>query len=337
MQNQFALALDALHASLLLGLGDWLRSLTATDIGNLINLLTGLGTLALAFFAFRQARDNRRLIKLGERQAATAEAQAKNSADSVKVALEVQQEAIRARADQDAPRVTVDFSPAIGPLVDGHRDGMPNAGQLRLLDPQSIERSQPLGDRMLAWPRNRDTFIWYRGFAVLTNEGRTSARVRLPSEAVFVEEDDQGSPRLPLPKTVTFSAMQEAVLPPGAQARFMWGAGKPLHEWIDGHQRFQERPPGSAIWQWIVAFDPRDNGVIDTILALLEPEPVQKVVGEDGAWEARRDASHVTVHVLPIKRGYRFEGAATEDLSAMYDHHGVDKYGNRLVSGTDSD
>lgn len=306
----------------------WFASL---ETGDWVNAMTGAGTLVLAAVAVFQGTVASRQIKLGKRQAKTAEEQAETAKDQANIArdqaksaeasahaaIEVQRETLRARADQYAPRVTVEYATPTGPYFDTQRSKMPYANELRLLDGVSVARSELARGRHFIFTRDEDLFIWFRGRALIKNEGGLSAHVRLPSESRFVDngrsesEDLESGP----PMGGEPGVQCEAIVPPGGRAGFEWAAGKPLKEWVNAYENRSGNVPESSIWLWITVFDPREVGIIDTLLAHFVPEPLQPVDGLEGQWEVREHERSPHIHSFPIRRNYRHEGGSTEDLS----------------------
>lgn len=137
-------------------------------------LAASAGTVFLAGVAWYQAKQARAQIKLGQDQLGAAQ-------EASQSATEVHRESIRARVDQFAPRVSVNYEVAKGPYyssstVDHYQ---------RIYNPDPTFERSATGMKFTL-PKVGDGYLWFEGRALLVNDGPTPARVRLPSEATFI-------------------------------------------------------------------------------------------------------------------------------------------------------
>lgn len=285
-------------------------------------MLTGLATLVLAIAAIVQGRHTRQQIALGNRQAELAEKQAKSAQGSAETAVQVYRESIRTRVDQDAPRVVASFEPPYPPLIDAQRRGMPQANELRLLASESLDRADSALGHEFVFDQDRELFLWFHGRGLLVNEGAATARVRLSGEGRFT------AGRTPLAdgEIIELPAMEAsshpfAILPPGGRALFEWAGGHTVGKWADASEHSITPSPHGSIWSWIEIFDPREIGVIDTLMVHFRPEVVHRVRGREGHWRVDPSAEFGPVHPLPTRRNYKHEGAVGADVSQMHDYH----------------
>lgn len=283
------------------------------------------GTLVLAIAALCQGRRIREQLDLGDRQATTAEGQAKSAMDSANVASQVHREAMRSRVDQDAPGVVVFLERPEPPRIDAQRHGMPNGNEMRLLAPESFERSRLASGSEFVFEQDRNAFLWFYGRGLLVNEGRTSARVRLSGEGRFVEGRSPlaGDECIKIPVTEGEGLHELAILRPGGFALFEWAGGHTVGDWASARESLSARMPEGSIWFWVVVFDPREMGVIDTQMMHFIPEVVQPVPGREAHWKVANSPDFGPINQLPRRRNYRHEGASTEDVSHMRDFHGL--------------
>ncbi|MEY9260321.1 hypothetical protein ABH903_003364 [Brevibacterium epidermidis] len=271
------------------------------------------GTLVLAGVALWQSFQTKAQIKLGKDQLQAAEQAAHN-------ATEVHREAIRGRVDQFAPRVSVHYGAVEGPHFSSASLSREQRTEALVSDGQrSAEGMQ------FVLPKDGDGYIWFSGRALVVNEGNAVARVRLPSEARFIEGHSSIAGRhVELPLFLNEDILHEATLPPGEHALFEWSAGKTVSNWASAAEAPGRRRPGGSIWLWCVVFDLRADGTIDTLMAHFEPELLSAVQGSTGVWQVK-EPDRLTVNALPTQRGYRSEGAFTEDVSPMHEYHGVER------------
>ena len=278
--------------------------LIATGISTAIS---AAGTLVLAIVAVIQGRQMSAQLAVSERQAKSGET-------SAKAALDVNKESARSRVDQAAPRVVAFFEPPIGPLMDPLRSGMPYANELRLLDPESIERASAEVGGELAFPADGNSFIWYRGVGVLVNEGESSAFVRLDGESRFTSGvSPLDGQKIQLPYMAGGGIAAEAILPPGSSALFEWAGGHQAQEWADAVERPDPPHPHGAIWNTIVVFDAQRTSTIDTLEAIFSPSPLSPSPRRQGAWKIEAEDPENRVYVQPVTRGYVAEGASTDN------------------------
>lgn len=293
--------------------GCWWINISPSELAAWV---TGLGTLVLALVAAIQSRQNGKQLKISDRNVAAAEAQTSIAQESAKAAQNTLQEAIRSRADQFAPRVIAFYEQPQTPLADPFRSSMPGATDLRLLDPKSLARASEAPGQEFIFPESESTFLWFHGRALLINEGNSTARVRLPTESIFVEGRSWLDGRdVAIPALIQEGVTSSAILPPGGIAMFQWAAGHAVKEWASACNDTNRRSPFRDIWLWVTVFDSREVGVVDTMLAHFIPDPVTPVQHRLGHWKVRDVADFGMMHPLPTKRNYVFEGKMTEDLT----------------------
>lgn len=323
-------------------ISDWFSQLKPTDLAN---LATGAGTIVLAGVAAYQGYVARRQIELGDKQADAAKVQAKAAraqaliarrqadlaAASVETAIEVHRESVRARADQYAPRIVAYYDAPKLPRIGQARSHDPRVGNLRPLHPKSLRESVLASGQEFILPENEHTYLWFWGSGELTNEGQTSAHVRLSGGAEFNYEDIhlEIGVNYALPPSGD-DPIYERVIPPGGKATFRWAAGKTVGEWVEGSLAWSKPHPNASIWLWIESRDPREVGVLDTLMAHFSPNVLVGVDGRDGHWKVGNPEGFGAMNPLPIKRSYIHEGEALADLSQMYEYFGVDKNGKPL-------
>lgn len=268
--------------------------------------LSAVGTLVLAIVAVVQGRQMREQIAVSKRQATSGET-------SAQAALDVNEEAMRARIDQAAPRVIAFYERPEGPLVDPQRSQMPYANGLRLLSSDSFSRSTSNIGQEFAFPQDASTFVWFHGKGLLINEGTSSALVRLYGEAEFTEGVNplDGS-LLPIPYLVGDGITAEAILPPGGAAQFRWASGHTVKEWSDAEANPSPPRPGGAIWLTVTVFDAQHTSTIDTLEAVFQPTPITRDARREGIYRLTELDAISAVYVQPTTRGYVHKGATTD-------------------------
>ena len=128
---------------------------TLADLGT---FLAALGTLLLTGRAFAQLRRLTQQISVA-REATYSANRGADAATVAEAARDAVREASRSRADQQAPRVVALIeAPEWPPVVDMHRDHMPQREELRLLDPMSVHRSRVGDAPPFTFPRDISQF-----------------------------------------------------------------------------------------------------------------------------------------------------------------------------------
>lgn len=306
-----------------------LEFLSRVDAGDWFVLIGSIGTIVLAVTAWAQGRriasqdkkidqQNDRL----ERQLATSEKQAaiaQMQADATTTSIE---QTKQTHIDQGAPDVFVTLESPEGPQIDPERSHMPGANELRLLDPLSFSKSYCRSDWEFHLESTEKYFLWYHGRGLVTNEGRTTARVRISPEARYISGYSPVDPSkmLQVPHIEDDGPNPVAILAPGGQALFEWAAGHTLGEWARAHQDQQARDPGGSIWLWVVTFDVRELGVIDTQMVHIKPEPIHPIANKSGHWKLSPTPPS-PIALLPKRRNYRHEGWDHEDTTQMTEYH----------------
>jgi len=127
----------------------------AADLGGYATTVLAIITVFLFVIAFRQFRLLRKQAEDAAKGVAAAEAAAV-------AAKEATYEAAKSRADASAPRVVVEVGKPLGAYTDINRRAMPYANELRLLDQQSISRSQQIQPGLeFIFDRDRGLFLWF--------------------------------------------------------------------------------------------------------------------------------------------------------------------------------
>lgn len=297
--------------------GDWF--VLAGSVGTILLALTALAQGRRIASQDRkidqQANRIERQIAASEKQVAIAQKQADDNTTSIELAR-------RTHIDQGAPDVFVTLEAPQGPQVDPERSQMPGADELRLLDPASFIKSNVHSEWEFHLDSCQNYFLWFYGRGLVTNEGQTTARVRISPEAQYVSGPSpiDASRVLQLPHIEDEGTNPVAILAPGDQALFEWAAGHNLGEWAQAHQDQQSRDPGGSIWLWIVTFDTRELGVIDTQMVHIQPDPIRPITNKSGHWKFTSTPLN-PIAPLPKRRHYRHDGWYHEDISQMTDYH----------------
>lgn len=300
--------------------------------------ITGVGTLVLAtasvvqwFMLRKQKIETQAQIEISNRNAEAAEAQAEFSREQAEIAREqarltresvdsaiaLEQQSLRAAVDAQAPRVNVYFGDVENPRTDSCREGVPGAGELRLLAEESQQRATDVAGEELILSESGSRFIWFQGIGMIENQGPGSVRVRLPGGARYIVGNSllREAEPIGLPSMLDEDVNHWAVIGPGEKALFRWAEGKTFREWVAGAQHCGSPIPEQGIWMWLTVFDVRGVGVIDTIHAYFKPWLVSPVQSRDGHWKVREAGEFASVNVVRMERGYVHEGARTESLS----------------------
>jgi hypothetical protein len=199
-----------------------------------------LASVAVAVATYQLARSTNRLGDLTAKTLSTAENQV--------------QEAVRARADQRAPRIIAILAPTEWP---------PYAPPGQAAGEQA--HSMPVGRRFTV-PREDNTPIMLRTDGLLRNEGASTAVVQLHGRAVFYAGQSpfarSSHPGFELPPHLGGGRY---ALAPGETALFRFDDWRPLGEWRKAWQRKEEAPPESKLFLNISASDQFDDGIVDEL------------------------------------------------------------------------
>ena len=256
--------------------------------------VAAFATIALAIMSWRQ-------IKLSSKEVAV-------SRESAAAAVAASREAARARSDDRAPTVIPLLAePDWPPVVDPTRHAMPNANELRLLDPMSLHSAaEAESGREFVFPQEEHSLLWFTMRGVLVNAGKTPARVRLNGEAEFraaTSPLDAHGPVIALPTQLGTPDRNEFVLNPGQEAVFAWAGGCTLGTWAAG----ASSPSSARLFFSATVFDYFANGVVDRISIEVSGRPLEAVPGRASHWRVT-DRSSMGMTCYPTDRWYRAEG-----------------------------
>jgi hypothetical protein len=275
-------------------------TLDATAVATMIS---ALAALAVATLAFGQ------LLQL-QRQVDQAEAGVAAASRSADAAREATLEASRARADSTAPVVVALVeAPQWPAFLDSIRTSMPGGGDLPLLAVESLRRARTVAeDERFVLPVDAQQLLWFRTSGTLTNEGATTARVRLDGEARFVAGRSEEGLAVRVPLGLGSGVTKISALRPGQTACFEWAAGLTLGQWAEASTSTE----GGRGFLVVTVTDSREHGVIDHIFVLMGGRPLQPVPQRDGQWRlVGRESMGLTVY--PTRRTYRWDWPTTQD------------------------
>ncbi|MGJ3558015.1 hypothetical protein ACR6C2_00180 [Streptomyces sp. INA 01156] len=153
--------------------------------------------------------------------------------------------------------------------------------------------------------------MWFVVHGIVTNEGRSTARIRILGEGEFISGE---SPLLPgetiavPPVASEWRSDQsylylEHVLRPGRTALFRWAASNTVANWtIDSAEYGAPRASVN-----LEVFDSAAHGVIDTVKLEVRARPLQAVSLRTGHWVLTDAAADMDVIVSHTKRRYLAE------------------------------
>jgi hypothetical protein len=273
------------------------------DATAVATMISALAALAVATLAFRQLGQLKRQVD----QAEVGVAAASRSADAARDAA---LEASRGRADSTAPLVVALVeSPQWPAFLDAVRTSMPGGGELPLLAVESLHRARMVaeGERFV-FPVDAQQLLWFRMSGTLTNEGATTARVRLGGEAQFVAGRSEEGVAVHVPLGLGSGVTKTYALRPGQTACFEWAAGLTLGRWAEA----SASPQGGRGFLEITVTDSREHGVIDHIFVLIAGRPLQPDPQRDGQWRLVGPES-LGLTVYPTRRTYRWDWPTTQE------------------------
>jgi hypothetical protein len=291
--------------------------MTLTNLADLGTFIASVANIGLVIFALVQIMLLRRQVGLAEHQTDAAVKTVEVAHESVEATRAAVLETARVRIDEQAPRVIALMeAPQWPPLVDRHRSSMPGGGEPRLFDPGSLRRtSVPTHDGHFVFPRDQGWFMWFKVRGVLINDGRSTARVQMGGEYVFVEGMSPlvpaaGEIKVPACIGVPIGTTAEYLLRSGEVAMFEWAFGRNLAEFADAYQHQDPPNPYATGFQTISVTDGFEHGIIDSIFVEAVIRPIHPVPGTMGQWRIPADVKDVDmgVTVYPTHRTYRSEG-----------------------------
>ncbi|MET8538217.1 hypothetical protein ABZV67_42590 [Streptomyces sp. NPDC005065] len=218
-------------------------------------------------------------------------------------------EAARARVDEQVARVVVlSERPQWPPLITPH---LSHDRQDRIFDAMTQHASAQVGREELAFPERADQLMWFEARSVVTNEGRSTARIRIVGDGEFTAGE---SPLLPgetiaVPPVASewrsdrSYLLREHVLRPGRSALFRWAASNTVTGWtVDGAEGGAPRAGVS-----LEVFDSAAHGVIDTVKLEVRARPLVAVPLRTGHWALADTPAEVDVIVWAVTRRYLAE------------------------------
>ncbi|RDD83860.1 hypothetical protein [Streptomyces parvulus] len=271
------------------------------DAANLGTTLAAVATVVLVWFGLKQLSALKKQVEAGQQSSDAAV----SAAEAAHLAV---REAARARVDEQVARVIVlcerpQWPPLVNSLV-------PADGQTRLFDPMVQHASAPVGREDFVFPEHAGHLMWFVVRGIVTNEGRSTARIRLTGEGEFIAGE---SPLLPdgvisVPPTASewrsdrSYLYREHVLRPGQTALFRWAASNTVADWTADPA---EPTPKASVH--LEVFDSAVHGVIDTVKLEVRARPLQAVPRRSSHWALTDTATEVDVIVFPTQRRYLTE------------------------------
>ncbi|MDX3771525.1 MULTISPECIES: hypothetical protein [unclassified Streptomyces] len=272
------------------------------DAADLGTTLAAIATCVLVGFGLIQLRALKRQVESGQQSSDAAVSAAEAAHHAVR-------EAARARVDEQVARVVVlSERPQWPPLTNPN---LSDNGQDRLFDSLIQHGSPQVGREELVFPERAGQLMWFVVHGIVTNEGRSTARIRIAGEGEFITGE---SPLLP-GETIAIPPVasewrsdrsylyREHVLRPGQTALFRWAASNTVANWtVDPAEGGAPRANMN-----LEVFDSAAHGVIDTVKIEVRARPLQAVPLRTGHWALTDTATDMDVIVSPTKRRYLAE------------------------------
>ncbi|MDI6521407.1 hypothetical protein QMA61_35070 [Streptomyces coelicoflavus] len=271
------------------------------DAANLGTTLAAVATVVLVWFGLKQLSALKKQVEAGQQSSDAAV----SAAEAAHLAV---REAARARVDEQVARVIVLCErPQWPPLVNSL---IPADGQARLFDPMVQHASAPVGREDFIFPEHADHLMWFVVHGIVTNEGRSTARIRLTGEGEFIAGESPLLPGeiIPVPPTASewrsdrSYLNREHVLRPGQTALFRWAASNTVVDWTADPA---EPAPRASVH--LEVFDSAVHGVIDRVRLEVRAWPLQAVPRRSEHWALSDTATDVDVIVFPTQRRYLTE------------------------------
>jgi hypothetical protein len=140
----------------------------------------------------RRSADAAEQSVIESRRASDAAARSAEAADQAVL------EAARARIDDQVARVTVESEdPQWPPLINPHLSA---AGQTQLFDSMTLHASPQVGQEDLVFPERADQLMWFTTHGIVTNEGRSTTRIRIMGDGEFFEGESHLLPGELIPR-----------------------------------------------------------------------------------------------------------------------------------------
>ncbi|MEU0115521.1 hypothetical protein ABZ137_17780 [Streptomyces bobili] len=284
--------------------------MTLQDAVDLSTTFAAIATCVLVGFGIYQLRALKRQLEMGQ-QATDA---AVHAAEAARRAV---QETMRARIDGQVARVVVlSEDPTWPPLRNPLLADMPNASEPRLFDLSTLHGSPEVGSDDLIFPEDSHQLMWFVVRGIITNEGPSTARIRLDGEGRFIEGESSLLPGISIACPPLAGGwrgnpsylFREHILRPGQTALFEWAAGNSTSEWAEKHDAGV--PAGGSVT--LTVFDSAAHGVVDTVKVELQGRPLQPVPQRVGHWRLTHTLDdHMGITVWPTQRQYRGEERPT--------------------------
>lgn len=272
------------------------------NLENVVDLTAAISTVVLVGFGLVQLRALKKQVEAGQQSSDAAV----SAADAAHLAV---REAVRARVDEQVARVVVlSERPKWPPLINAH---IGDGGRTPLFDSMTLHASPQVGREELVFPERADQLMWFVVHGIVTNEGRSTARIRIKGDGEFFAGESPLLPteQIPFPpvasewRTDRSYLFREHILRPGQTALFRWAATNKVIDWTVDH------PGGGAPRASIdlEVFDSAAHGVIDTIKVEVRGRPLQSVPRRAEHWALSNDDLTVDVIVWPAERRYLSE------------------------------
>lgn len=278
------------------------------DAANLSTTLVAIATFVLVGFGLIQLMALKRQVDIGRLSSEAAVSAAEAAHHAVR-------EAARARVDEQVARVVVlSQRPQWPPLTNAH---LSLEGEFQLFDSMTLHGSPEVGHREeFVFPESADHLMWFVVHSIVTNEGRSTARIRIAGDGEFYEGESPLLPGETIPCPPLASQWRsdrsylyrEHVLRPGQTALFRWAASKTVADWTVDQSG--EGPPRAGVN--LEVFDSAAHGVADTVKMEVHGWSLEAVPNRAMHWRLKDDDKDVSVVVWPTKRRYLAEEPLSE-------------------------
>ncbi|MGW3399459.1 hypothetical protein [Streptomyces hydrogenans] len=275
------------------------------DAADLGTTLAAIATVTLVWFGLIQLRALKRQVESAQQSSDAAV----SAAGAAHLAV---RETARARIDEQVARVVVlaerpKWPPFITPDLGAEE-------MSRLFESMTYHASAEVGREEFVFPERADQLMWFEVRGVVTNEGRSTARIRVVGDGEFIAGESPLLPdgRVEVPPVASewrsdrSYLFREHVLRPGQSAMFRWAAAHTVAGWTeDSADRGAPRAGVS-----LEVFDSAAHGVIDTVGLEVQARPLVAVPARSGHWALADGPSEVDVVVWPVERRYLAEEAS---------------------------
>lgn len=293
----------------------WDASLvTLAELADFGTFLSAVAALLIALGAFVQLQLLRRQIRQGHEQldqgkevlqltrqsmehTAIAGDAAQDSAASARADVS---EARWSRADAQSHRIVVLVEgPGWPPYVDLQRTSMPGSNEEHPLSEDYLERcDRPEPGKSYYFPRHEQNLMWFRGRAVVANEGVASARVSVSGYGRFVRGKSMlwrnHEVMIPTPATIRKRLSEEILLRPGEVALVEFMTVADLGTWAERSKT--DTPVHEAS---VVAHGMTEHSVVDRIKLRFSGRPLEPDPAVAGGWRLATSAQNAQVGMVP--------------------------------------